>query len=128
MKIISLLLLSILLFSCKKSSGPTVETLLVGTSWHLTAYTENQVSKPLTVAQKHFIKSYSSNKNFRSSDGFVGTWQVNGTNELVETYTNFPSGGSVIQSNSIVTITSKTLTLQYSSNGVQITTTYSDGN
>ncbi len=128
MKLYPLLLFCFIFFSCKKSDGPSVESLLTGTNWHLTAYAENQVSKSLTVAQKHFTKSYTSNKNFRSSDGFVGTWQLNSSSELVETYANFPSGGSVIQSNSIVTITSKSLILQYTSNGVQITTTYSDGN
>ena len=131
--VITLLLLSTAFFSCSKSedSLQLQKDLLdrySALTWHLTSYAVSGVAQPLTTAQQHYTKKFVSDGSFGTSDGFMGAWKLTDVNTLVETYTNFPVGGSASQTYTIATLNPTTLTLQYTNNGASITTVYTAGN
>jgi len=136
--VLLLLVLTFFSFSCNKSNSNSgllvlqsallVEPNQSPVTWHLTGYAVGGLSQPLNIAQQHYTKKYTFDYNFTTSDGFTGTWNIPSNGTLVETYSNFPVGGSATQTYTIVTNTPNTLTLQYTTNGSTITTTYTAGN
>ena len=133
-KTLLLLFISFTFFSCSKDPSLTsiqyLKNILVGngyvaSSWHLTEYSINQISQPLTYAQRNFSKEYKINGSFKSNDGFEGTWELPSTDSLVEVYQNLPSGVNSTQSYKVLSVSSNLLILQYNYNGNKIVTTYS---
>lgn len=119
--------------SCHKTTFPSdINSILIGiyyqpTVWHLSTYSVNGSSQPLTTLQKNFSKTYSSNGSFKDSDGYGGTWTASSNNQLQESYANFGAGGTSSQSYTVTIVDGNNITLQYTSNGNQITTTYIAG-
>ena len=136
--LILLLLGSLTMVSCTKQAEadfvPTTsnKSLLVGTGpfqkiWILTDLSIDQVPQKLSYAQKNYTKVYNLDGFFKSSDGFTGTWEMSNNSTLNENISNLPSGANTQQSFTIVSLSSYYLTLQYTINGSQITTTYTAG-
>ena len=128
------MVIGVLGISCHKTTFPSdINSILIGiyhqpTVWHLSSYSVNGSSQPLTTLQKSFSKTYSSNGSFKNSDGYGGTWTATQSSlQLQESYTNFGAGGTSSQSYTVTIADGNNITLQYTSNGNQISTTYIAG-
>ena len=98
------------------------------TKWLLTSLTSSGTVLPLTFAQKNYSKTYSKNGSYADSDGFIGTWELSGTNQLIERYVNFPSGSPATQSFQIVSLSATNLITLHNYNGTPIWSVYNAGN
>ena len=98
------------------------------TKWLLTSLTSSVTVLPLTFAQKNYSKTYSKNGSYADSDGFIGTWELSGTNQLIEHYVNFPSGSPATQSFQIVSLSATNLITLHNYNGTPIWSVYNAGN
>jgi hypothetical protein len=98
------------------------------TKWLLTSLTSSVTVLPLTFAQKNYSKTYSKNGSYADSDGFIGTWELSGTNQLIERYVNFPSGSPATQSFQIVSLSATNLITLHNYNGTPIWSVYNAGN
>jgi hypothetical protein len=96
--------------------------------WLLTSLTSSVTVLPLTFAQKNYSKTYSKNGSYADSDGFIGTWELSGTNQLIERYVNFPSGSPATQSFQIVSLSATNLITLHNYNGTPIWSVYNAGN
>jgi len=83
---------------------------------------------PLNYAQKRYYKTFAANNLYKDSDGFVGSWDMPGTEQLIERYVNYPSGSPATQSYKIVSITATNLIILHDYNGTPITAVYTAGN
>ena len=130
--------LFVLLFaSCtKEDSLPPLEQnkiYLTGvgttpTKWYLTSYVSTATVLPLNYAQKRYYKTFAANNIYKDSDGFVGSWDMPGMEQLIERYVNFPSSAAASQSYQIVSITATNLIILHDYNGTPITAVYTAGN
>jgi hypothetical protein len=128
----SLFAIALIFSACNKTEVSPIDsqkTQLMGTvdrpvKWHLYSYTTGSTMQPLTYAQKNYIKTFGRNGLYIDSDGFSGSWDMPAVDQLKENYTNFPSGSLGSQTYTIVRISSTSLTLQHTYNGVQITSVY----
>jgi len=137
-KVSFLSLFFVLLFaSCTKeeSVSPLVQNkiYLTGTGstptkWYLTSYATTVTVLPLNYAQKRYYKTFAANNLYKDSDGFVGSWDMPGTEQLIERYVNYPSGSPATQSYKIVSITATNLIILHDYNGTPITADYTAGN
>ena len=128
----------VLLFaSCTKEESLTPLTqnkiYLTGTGstptkWYLTSYATTATVLPLNYAQKRYYKTFATNNLYKDSDGFVGSWDMPGTEQLIERYVNYPSGSPATQSYQIVSITATNLIILHDYNGTPITAVYTAGN
>lgn len=128
----------VLLFaSCTKeeSVSPLIQNkiYLTGTGstptkWYLTSYVSTATVLPLNYAQKRYYKTFAANNFYKDSDGFVGSWDMPGTEQLIERYVNYPSGTPATQSYKIVSITATNLIILHDYNGTSITAVYTAGN
>ena len=98
------------------------------TKWYLTSYVSTATSLPLNYAQKRYYKTFAVNNLYKDSDGFVGSWDMPSTEQLIERYVNFPSGTPATQSYQIVSITATNLIILHDYNGTPITAVYTAGN
>lgn len=98
------------------------------TKWLLTSLTSSVTVLPLTFAQKNYSKTYSKNGSYADSDGFIGTWELSGTNQLIERYVNFPSGSPATESFQIVSLSATNLITLHNYNGTPIWSVYNAGN
>lgn len=98
------------------------------TKWYLTSYVSTATVLPLNYAQKRYYKTFGANNLYKDSDGFVGSWDMPGTEQLIERYVNFPSGTPATQSYKIVSITATNLIILHDYNGTPITAVYTAGN
>ena len=98
------------------------------TKWYLTSYVSTATVLPLNYAQKRYYKTFAANNLYKDSDGFVGSWDMPGTEQLIERYVNFPSGSPATQSYQIVSITATNLIILHDYNGTPITAVYTAGN
>ena len=98
------------------------------TKWNLISLTSSGTVQALTYAQKLYSKTFAKNGYYSDSDGFVGSWVMPGTNQLIERYINYPSGSAATQSYQIVSITATNLIITYNNNGTPITAVYAAGN
>lgn len=98
------------------------------TKWYLTSYVSTATVLPLNYAQKRYYKTFGVNNLYKDSDGFVGSWDMPGTEQLIERYVNFPSGTPATQSYKIVSITASNLIILHDYNGTPITAVYTAGN
>ena len=98
------------------------------TKWYLTSYVSTATVLPLNYAQKRYYKTFGANNLYKDSDGFVGSWDMPGTEQLIERYVNFPSGTPATQSYKIVSITASNLIILHDYNGTPITAVYTAGN
>jgi hypothetical protein len=98
------------------------------TKWYLTSYVSTATVLPLNYAQKRYYKTYGANNLYKDSDGFVGSWDMPGTEQLIERYVNFPSGSPASQSYQIISITATNLIILHDYNGTPITAVYTAGN
>jgi hypothetical protein len=98
------------------------------TKWLLTSLSSSGTLLPLTSAQKNYSKTYAKNGTYTDSDGFIGTWELSGTDQLIERYVNFPSGSPAAQSFQIVSITATNLIILHNYNGTPIWSVYKAGN
>ena len=98
------------------------------TKWYLTSYVSTATVLPLNYAQKRYYKTFATNNLYKDSDGFVGSWDMPGTEQLIERYVNFPSGSPATQSYKIVSITATNLIILHDYNGTPITAVYTAGN
>ncbi len=98
------------------------------TKWYLTSYVSTATVLPLNYAQKRYSKTFGKNGFYTDSDGFVGSWDMPGTEQLIERYVNFPSGAPATQSYQIVSITATNLIILHNYNGTSITAVYTAGN
>ena len=98
------------------------------TKWYLTSYVSTATVLPLNYAQKRYYKTFGKNGYYADSDGFVGSWDMPGTEQLIERYVNYPSGTPATQSYQIVSITATNLIILHNYNGTPITAVYSAGN
>ena len=98
------------------------------TKWYLTSYVSTATVLPLNYAQKLYYKTFGANNIYKDSDGFVGSWDMPNTEQLIERYANFPSGTSATQSYQIVSITATNLIILHNYNGTPITAVYTAGN
>jgi len=98
------------------------------TKWYLTSYVSTATALPLNYAQKRYYKTFAANNIYKDSDGFVGSWDMPGTEQLIERYVNFPSGTPATQSYQIVSITATNLIILHNYNGTSITAVYTAGN
>ena len=130
-------LVSILFIGCTKdetlSSLEQNKVYLTGlgatpTKWLLTSLTSSGTLLPLTAAQKNYSKTYAKNGTYADSDGFIGTWELSGTNQLIERYVNFPSGSPATQSFQIVSISATNLIILHNYNGTPIWSVYKADN
>jgi len=131
------LLSTLLVTSCTKeeSVSPLTQNkiYLTGTGstptkWYLTSYVSTATVLPLNYAQKRYYKTFAANNLYKDSDGFVGSWDMPGTEQLIERYVNFPSGSPATQSYKIVSITATNLIILHDYNGTPITAVYTAGN
>jgi hypothetical protein len=83
---------------------------------------------PLNYAQKRYYKTFGANNLYKDSDGFVGSWDMPSTEQLIERYVNYPSGAPATQSYKIVSITATNLIILHDYNGTPITAVYTAGN
>lgn len=127
-------LLFVLLFSsCSKKTAISQldqnKIYLTGaTKWYLTSYLSTATVLPLNYAQKRYNKTFGANNFYKDSDGFVGSWDMPGTEQLIERYVNYPSGAPATQSYKIVSITATHLIILHDYNGTPITAVYTAGN
>jgi hypothetical protein len=98
------------------------------TKWYLTSYVSTATVLPLNYAQKRYYKTFGANNLYKDSDGFVGSWDMPGTEQLIERYVNYPSGSPATQSYQIVSITATNLIILHDYNGTPITAVYTAGN
>ena len=98
------------------------------TKWYLTSYVSTATVLPLNYAQKRYYKTFGKNGFYADSDGFVGSWDLPGTEQLIERYVNYPSGTPYTQSYKIVSITATNLIILHDYNGTPITAVYTAGN
>lgn len=98
------------------------------TKWYLTSYVSTATVLPLNYAQKRYYKTFGKNGFYADSDGFVGSWDLPGTEQLIERYVNYPSGTPATQSYQIVSITATNLIILHNYNGTPITAVYTAGN
>ena len=98
------------------------------TKWYLTSYVSTATSLPLNYAQKRYYKTFAVNNLYKDSDGFVGSWDMPSTEQLIERYVNYPSGAPATQSYKIVSITATNLIILHNYNGTPITAVYTAGN
>lgn len=98
------------------------------TKWYLTSYVSTATALPLNYAQKLYYKTFAANNLYKDSDGFVGSWDMPGTEQLIERYINYPSGAPATQSYQIVSITATNLIILHNYNGIPITAVYTAGN
>jgi hypothetical protein len=98
------------------------------TKWYLTSYVSTATVLPLNYAQKRYYKTFGANNLYKDSDGFVGSWDMPGTEQLIERYVNYPSGSPATQSYKIVSITATNLIILHDYNGTPITAVYTAGN
>jgi hypothetical protein len=98
------------------------------TKWLLTSLTSSVTVLPLTFAQKNYSKTYSKNGSYADSDDFIGTWELSGTNQLIERYVNFPSGSPATESFQIVSLSATNLITLHNYNGTPIWSVYNAGN
>jgi hypothetical protein len=96
--------------------------------WFLTSYVSTATSLPLNYAQKRYYKTFAVNNLYKDSDGFVGSWDMPGMEQLIERYVNYPSGAPATQSYKIVSITATNLIILHDYNGTPITAVYTAGN
>jgi len=137
-KVSFLSLFFVLLFaSCTKEESLTPlaqnKVYLTGTGstptkWYLTSYATTVTVLPLNYAQKRYYKTFAANNLYKDSDGFVGSWDMPGTEQLIERYVNYPSGSPATQSYKIVSITATNLIILHDYNGTPITAVYTAGN
>jgi hypothetical protein len=137
-KVAFLSLVFVLLFSsCSKKTAISLldqnKIYLTGTGstptkWYLTSYVSTATVLPLNYAQKRYNKTFGANNFYKDSDGFVGSWDMPGTEQLLERYVNFPSGSPATQSYKIVSITATHLIILHDYNGTPITAVYTAGN
>ena len=136
--LISFSLFAIVLFECC-AKDPAVSLLeqnkvyLTGVGatpnkWYLTSYATTASALPLNYAQKRYYKTFGANNLYKDSDGFVGSWDMPGTEQLIERYVNYPSGAPATQSYKIVSITATNLIILHDYNGTPITAVYTAGN
>jgi hypothetical protein len=133
-----LFLLFIILFaSCSKETSVSPldqsKVYLTGagatpTKWYLTSYVSTATVLPLNYAQKRYYKTFGANNLYKDSDGFVGSWDMPSTEQLIERYVNYPSGAPATQSYKIVSITATNLIILHDYNGTPITAVYTAGN
>jgi hypothetical protein len=98
------------------------------TKWYLTSYVTTATALPLNYAQKRYYKTFGANNIYKDSDGFVGSWDMPSTEQLIERYVNYPSGTPATQSYKIVSITATNLIILHDYNGTPITAVYTAGN
>ena len=98
------------------------------TKWYLTSYVSTASVLPLNYAQKRYYKTFAANNIYKDSDGFVGSWDMPGMEQLIERYVNYPSGTPATQSYKIVSITATNLIILHDYNGTPITAVYTAGN
>ena len=98
------------------------------TKWYLTSYVSTATVLPLNYAQKRYYKTFGANNFYKDSDGFVGSWDMPSTEQLIERYVNYPSGAPATQSYKIVSITATNLIILHDYNGTPITAVYTAGN
>ena len=98
------------------------------TKWSLTSYVSTATVLPLNYAQKRYYKTFGANNLYKDSDGFVGSWDMPSTEQLIERYLNYPSGTPATQSYKIVSITATNLIILHDYNGTPITAVYTAGN
>jgi hypothetical protein len=98
------------------------------TKWYLTSYVSTATVLPLNYAQKRYYKTFGANNFYKDSDGFVGSWDMPGMEQLIERYVNYPSGAAASQSYQIVSITATNLIILHDYNGTPITAVYTAGN
>ena len=98
------------------------------TKWYLTSYVSTATVLPLNYAQKRYYKTFAANNIYKDSDGFVGSWDMPGMEQLIERYVNYPSGSPATQSYQIVSITATNLIILHDYNGTPITAVYTAGN
>ena len=131
------LLVTLLVTSCSKDAAVSPldqnKVYLTGvgatpTKWYLTSYVSTATVLPLNYAQKRYSKTFSKNGFYTDSDGFVGSWDMPGTEQLIERYVNYPSGTPATQSYQIVSITATNLIILHNYNGTSITAVYTAGN
>ena len=131
------LLFIVLFASCSKetSVSPLTQSkvYLTGagatpTKWYLTSYVSTAMVLPLNYAQKRYFKTFGANNLYKDSDGFVGSWDMPSTEQLIERYVNYPSGTPATQSYKIVSITATNLIILHDYNGTPITAVYTAGN
>ena len=137
-KVSFLSLFFVLLFaSCTKEESLTplaqnkvylTGTDITPTKWYLTSYATTVTVLPLNYAQKRYYKTFAANNLYKDSDGFVGSWDMPGTEQLIERYVNYPSGTPATQSYKIVSITATNLIILHDYNGTPITAVYTAGN
>ncbi|MEY3820271.1 MAG: hypothetical protein RL337_452, partial [Bacteroidota bacterium] len=60
------------------------------TKWYLTSYVSTATVLPLNYAQKRYYKTFGANNLYKDSDGFVGSWDMPSTEQLIERYVNYP--------------------------------------
>ena len=130
-------LFMLLLASCTKEESLTplaqTKVYLTGsnatpTKWYLTSYVSTATVLPLNYAQKRYYKTFGKNGFYADSDGFVGSWDLPGTEQLIERYVNYPSGTPATQSYQIVSISATNLIILHNYNGTPITAVYTAGN
>ena len=131
------LLFIILATSCSKETSVSPldqsKVYLTGagatpTKWYLTSYVSTATVLPLNYAQKRYYKTFAANNIYKDSDGFVGSWDMPSTEQLIERYVNFPSSAAASQSYQIVSITATNLIILHDYNGTPITAVYTAGN
>jgi hypothetical protein len=98
------------------------------TKWNLTTLTSSGTVQTLSYSQKRYSKTFGKNGAYSDTDGFVGTWELSASDQLVERYVYFPSGTPSPQTFQIVSSTATNLILSYTSNGTPITAVYTAGN
>jgi hypothetical protein len=98
------------------------------TKWYLTSYVSTATVLPLNYAQKRYCKTFGTNNTYKDSDGFLGSWDMPNTEQLIERYVNYPSGAAASQSYKIVSITASNLIILHDYNGTPITAVYTAGN
>ena len=98
------------------------------TKWYLTSYVSTATVLPLNYAQKRYYKTFGANNLYKDSDGFLGSWDMPNTEQLIERYVNYPSGAAASQSYKIVSITATNLIILHDYNGTPITAVYTAGN
>ena len=111
-----------------QNKGYLIGVSSLPTKWNLTTLTSSGTVLTLTYAQKRYYKTFGDNNLYKDSDGFVGSWDMPSTEQLIERYVNYPSGSPATQSYKIVSITATNLIISYNHNGTPFTAVYTAGN
>ena len=111
-----------------QNKGYLIGVSSLPTKWNLTTLTSSGTVLPLNYAQKRYYKTFAANNLYKDSDGFVGSWDMPSTEQLIERYVNYPSGAPATQSYKIVSITATNLIILHDYNGTPITAVYTAGN